>query len=109
MKTQNEILQKLIELGYVELYKSSRSDRYRDADNNSSRVEDFNSDYAPDYLLILNALVSECGKREHILRFDNNTFLIFNLWNEETECVFEGDYTRQNIVKAFMRVVGFEI
>jgi hypothetical protein len=91
MKTQNKILEKLIELGY------QKPRPFSDAFTFDALEDD------TDYIGVLNALVSECGKRDlRIIIHDN----IFSIYSNTGYLHYDAKYTRSNIAVAFMKVTG---
>lgn len=106
MKTKNElILDKLVELGYVELKCFSDCISCYDADIQLRNAIYFDPcKRAVDAIAVLNALISECGKRDLRISIKNNVLVI-----AETKTVlhlFQGTYNRQSVADAFCKVVG---
>jgi hypothetical protein len=106
MKTQNEILEKLIELGYVDVVQVKSEILYITEEDgyafDALEIQDYTSRTVNS--IIFDALVSECGKRGLVIGIFDNKIRISSLL--AVEIIFYADYTRQNICEAFMKVVG---
>jgi len=115
VKTQNElILENLIQLGYVMHHESQEpvqsfykimSERNFFFPSNHDKDYDIFMNDSDWFLMLLNALVSECGKRGCMIVIADNTLVI----KEMGQIEYSGDYTRENIAQAFCKVTGIEI
>ena len=110
MKTKNElILNKLIELRYVALNIDTIYFNYLDADGEEVASELFNPEKrAADFALVLNALISVCGKREYEISihkgYTNKTVLL--ILDNYGDVFFRDTYTRASVAEAFCKVTG---
>jgi hypothetical protein len=106
MKTQNElILEKLIELGL-----ETTGGLYRNTDNMYQLKRTFDAiKNADDFLLVLNSLVSECGKRGWNVKITYENEIVVEEGIDGFIKFIVTPYTRQNICAAFCKVTGIEI
>jgi hypothetical protein len=98
------ILEKLIELGVIK----KLDDKYIEGVDVPyfGNVTDFDPLYTDSvFILVLNALVTECGKKKYVIDINHNKLKVSYGYGE----VYYGDYTRSDIVKAFCKVTGIEI
>lgn len=103
------ILNKLIELGYVEIEKFDNLTAYKDADKSSWMLDEFDAiESATDFLLVQRALFDECAKRDLTLIIDDTGLYIYeNFLGQMQDLIFEAiDTSRESFRAAFCKVTG---
>jgi hypothetical protein len=99
----NEILNKLIELGYVKtLVNSLEYTLYLDADGNGCFLSEFApTKCAADAEIIKRALFDECGKRGIEISILHGRMAL-----RDYAYIYDDDTSRESFVAAFCKVVG---
>lgn len=98
------ILNKLVELGHVkELRKLESGVFLYESGGCSFGGEGFNAFDELSYLIIQDALVSECEKQGIEIQIMNSQIRLF-----EVHELFVAEYSRQAIIEAFCKVTGVE-
>ena len=101
MNTNEAILNKLIELRYVE----TKGGMYKDADAMFSLRRQFDPlKNGSDSELIKSALFDVCGKRDYVIRILDNQLRIGK--HDKTVIFYGFDTSRESFVAAFEKVVG---
>jgi len=91
----NNVLNKLIELGYVSFTESMKMLSQVDIDIYELMLAE----------KVQRALFDECGKREIEIRIRDNELEIYD-WLLKDSLIHEGDTSRESFLKAFCKVVG---
>ena len=100
------ILAKLVELGYVQLVRKldSGASLYQSKEGLIFGSTGFDCLMTHNFVIVLDALISECGKRGHPIVIFDSMEIYQDKYMRGT--VFESDYSRQSVAEAFMKVTG---
>ena len=104
------ILNKLIELGYVQLVRKldSGASLYQSKEGLIFGSTGFDVLMTHNFVIVLDALISECGKRGYVIKIDDN-FLEIKDAEYQSVLIHHADYSRQSVAEAFCKVMGIEV
>jgi len=102
MNTNEAILNKLIELGY--LLQCEAKYYFKHSGGERIHKGHFNPlEYDSDYLVLQRALFVECATHDYVITISANFMIIDHLCGDE---IYQGDTSRESFVAAFEKVVG---